>query len=109
MELREYIDAGIRKTQEPPKELAKHLGLAHASYIANARGGQCGLPNAACYKLAILIGVTRDRGAASRASYRKGRRAARFLAPFCRDGKTCPSVDDCNHCHSECLFAGHRE
>ncbi len=82
MELREYIDAGIRKTGTA-KELAKHLGLAHASYIANARGGQRGLPNAACYKLADLIGVTRDEViAASELVTEKDEGLRAFWRPF---------------------------
>jgi len=82
MELRDYIEEGEALVGSA-KELSRHLGLAHATYITNAKGGQRGLPLAACYKLADLIGAKRDAVAAASALVtEKDEEVRAYLIPF---------------------------
>lgn len=55
MELRDYIEQGIR-TKGGVQQLADYLGLARP-HVSNAKSHQRGLPNVAAVKLARLIGA----------------------------------------------------
>ncbi|HJW26504.1 MAG TPA: hypothetical protein VJ576_16535 [Rhodocyclaceae bacterium] len=55
MELRDYIDSGIR-TKGSAKALATYLGIAPQS-LTNAKAHTRGIPNSAAVKLATLIGA----------------------------------------------------
>lgn len=55
MEMRDYIEAGIRKFGTAT-QLAKELGM-NANQVRDAKAHRCGLPVYACIRLADLIGV----------------------------------------------------
>ena len=81
MELRDYIAEGIRITGTAAA-LGKRLGQP-ASVISNTKSHQRGLPLAACYKLADLIGVPRDAVAAASALVTEKDEGIRaYLRPF---------------------------
>lgn len=82
MELREYIEEGEKKAGGRIA-LANYLRLPHPNNISNAKSGQRGLPLAACYKLADLIGVPRDSVAAASALVtEKDEEVRAYLLPF---------------------------
>ena len=81
MEFRDYIEQGINK-MGTAVELGKFLGQS-ATVISNAKAHQRGLPLAACYKLAELIGAPRDAVAASSALVtEKDESIRKYLRPF---------------------------
>lgn len=55
MELRDYIEAGV-KAAGTGRKLAEWLGIA-ANELTDAKGHRRGLPNHACVKLAKIVGV----------------------------------------------------
>lgn len=82
MELRDYIEEGEEKVGGRVA-LSLFLGLAHPNNISNAKSGQRGLPLAACYKLADLIGAKRDAVAAASALVtEKDEEIRAYLRPF---------------------------
>lgn len=82
MELRDYIEEGETKVGGRAA-LTAFLGLPHPNNISNAKSGQRGLPLAACYKLADLIGVQRDAVAAASALVTEKDEGVRaYLRPF---------------------------
>lgn len=87
MELRDYIEQG-EKAAGGRIALAETLGLPHANNITNAKSGQRGLPLAACYKLADLIGERRDAiAAASALVTEKDESVRNYLRPFVQMGR----------------------
>jgi hypothetical protein len=82
MELRDYIEEGEQKLGGRAA-LSSFLGLPHPNNISNAKSGQRGLPLAACYKLADLIGAQRDAVAAASALVtEKDEEIRAYLRPF---------------------------
>ena len=82
MELRDYIEQG-ELVAGGAKELTKLLGLPYPSNLSNAKSGQRGLPLAACWKLAELIGESRDAvTAASALNTEKDEVTRAYLRPF---------------------------
>lgn len=82
MELRNYIEAGEAKIGGRTA-LATHLGLSHPNHLTDAKRGSRGLPLAACYKLADLIGAPRDAVAAASALVTEKDEGIRaYLRPF---------------------------
>lgn len=82
MELRDYIEEGERLVGGRTA-LAKALGLPYASNLTNAKGGQRGLPVAACWKLAEIIGEAKETvTAASLLITEKDEGVREYLRPF---------------------------
>lgn len=81
MEFRDYIEEGIAKCGTATA-LAKELGQ-DATVVRNAKAHRRGLPLAACYKLADLIGAPRDAVAAASALVTEKDEGIRaYLRPF---------------------------
>ena len=81
MELRDYIEEGI-EISGTAAALGKLLNQP-ASVISNAKAHQRGLPLAACYKLADLIGAQHDAVAAASALVtEKDESVINYLRPF---------------------------
>lgn len=93
MELRDYIEAGIKKTGSVVS-LAKLLGQQDTN-ITNAKAQRRGLPNYACVKLADLLGAERIEVMPHRNWLQKKPGKTKGMAPFCTGGRGKVTCGEC--------------